>query len=59
MARLSRKAGMFNGGAPHARGRRTPVVIEGSEEIIPCDRVVVAFGFRPNPQPWFADLGIW
>ncbi|MCP5278541.1 MAG: FAD-dependent oxidoreductase [Thiobacillus sp.] len=45
-------------GAPDARGRRTPVVIEGSEEIIPCDRVVVAFGFRPNPQPWFADLGI-
>lgn len=45
-------------GAPDARGRRTPVVTEGSEEIIPCDRVVVAFGFRPNPQPWFADLGI-
>lgn len=45
-------------GAPDARGRRTPVVIEGSEEVIPCDRVVVAFGFRPNPQPWFADLGI-
>jgi glutamate synthase (NADPH/NADH) small chain len=45
-------------GAPDARGRRTPVIIPGSEEIIPCDRVVVAFGFRPNPQPWFADLGI-
>jgi len=45
-------------GAPDARGRRTPVVIEGSEEIIPCDRVVVAFGFRPNPQPWFAPLDI-
>ncbi len=45
-------------GAPDARGRRTPVVIEGSEEIIPCDRVVVAFGFRPNPQPWFAALDI-
>ncbi|MEW5771427.1 MAG: FAD-dependent oxidoreductase [Pseudomonadota bacterium] len=45
-------------GAPDARGRRTPVVVEGSEEIIPCDRVVVAFGFRPNPQPWFAEFGI-
>ena len=45
-------------GAPDARGRRTPVVVEGSEEIIPCDRVLVAFGFRPNPQPWFAEFGI-
>ena len=40
-------------GPPDARGRRTPVVIPGSEEIIPADRVIVAFGFRPNPQPWF------
>ncbi|OZA29593.1 MAG: glutamate synthase small subunit [Hydrogenophilales bacterium 17-61-9] len=40
-------------GPADARGRRTPVVIPGSEEIIPADRVIVAFGFRPNPQPWF------
>ena len=45
-------------GAPDARGRRTPVVVPGSEEIIPCDRVLIAFGFRPNPQPWFTDHGI-
>lgn len=45
-------------GAPDARGRRSPVVIEGSEEIVPCDKVLVAFGFRPNPQPWFAEFGI-
>ena len=45
-------------GEPDERGRRRPVVVEGSEEVIPCDRVVVAFGFRPNPQPWFSDLGI-
>ncbi|MCU0840192.1 MAG: FAD-dependent oxidoreductase [Thiobacillaceae bacterium] len=45
-------------GEPDARGRRTPVVVEGSEEVIPCDRVLVAFGFRPNPQPWYADFGI-
>ena len=42
-------------GAADARGRRTPEAIPGSEEIIPCDHVIVAFGFRPNPQPWFAD----
>ena len=40
-------------GPPDARGRRTPVVVPGSEEIVPADRVIVAFGFRPNPQPWF------
>lgn len=45
-------------GPPDARGRRTPVVIPGSEEIVPADRVIIAFGFRPNPQPWFDDLGI-
>ncbi len=45
-------------GAPDARGRRTPVVVPGSEEIIPCDRVLIAFGFRPSPAPWFADQGI-
>ena len=32
--------------------------MEGSEEIVPADRVIIAFGFRPNPQPWFAPLGI-
>ena len=45
-------------GAPDARGRRIPQVVPGSEEIIPCDRVIIAFGFRPNPQPWFAQYGI-
>jgi glutamate synthase (NADPH/NADH) small chain len=45
-------------GPPDARGRRTPVVVPGSEEIVPADRVVIAFGFRPNPQPWFTDLGV-
>ena len=45
-------------GAPDARGRRSPEVIPGSEEIIPADRVIIAFGFRPNPQPWFAEFGI-
>ncbi|WP_028007343.1 FAD-dependent oxidoreductase [Solimonas flava] len=40
-------------GAPDARGRRKPEVIAGSEEIIPADRVVIAFGFRPSPAPWF------
>ena len=45
-------------GAPDARGRRTPEAVPGSEEIIPAERVIIAFGFRPNPQPWFAEFGI-
>ncbi len=45
-------------GKPDARGRRSPEVVPGSEEIIPADRVIMAFGFRPNPQPWFTQFGI-
>ncbi|HEY0719891.1 MAG TPA: FAD-dependent oxidoreductase, partial [Gammaproteobacteria bacterium] len=45
-------------GPPDARGRRTPQVVAGSEEIIPADRVIIAFGFRPNPAPWFKEFGI-
>lgn len=45
-------------GAPDARGRRSPEVVPGSEEVIPADRVVIAFGFRPDPQPWFDDFAI-
>ncbi len=39
-------------GEPDEHGRRRPVVIEGSEEIIPADAVLVAFGFRPDPADW-------
>ena len=40
------------------RGRLQPQPIPGSEEIIPCDNVIIAFGFRPNPPQWFADHDI-
>jgi glutamate synthase (NADPH/NADH) small chain len=45
-------------GSPDARGRRVPKVIEGSEEVIPADAVLIAFGFRPNPAAWFKDFNI-
>ena len=45
-------------GEPDARGRRSPVVIPGTEEIVPADSIIVAFGFQPSPMPWFADFGI-
>jgi glutamate synthase (NADPH) small chain len=45
-------------GAPDARGRRRPEEVPGSEQIIPADRVVIAFGFRPSPAPWLQDFGV-
>jgi len=45
-------------GEPDERGRRRPEPVPGSEEIIPADRVIIAFGFRPNPQPWFTEFSI-
>jgi len=45
-------------GAADARGRRSPEPIPGSEQILPADAVVLAFGFRPSPAPWFADLAV-
>ncbi|RMD78813.1 MAG: glutamate synthase small subunit [Gammaproteobacteria bacterium] len=45
-------------GPPDARGRRVPRPVPGSEEVIPADRVIIAFGFRPSPAPWLKDFGI-
>ncbi len=45
-------------GAPDASGRRRPEPLAGSEICIPADRVIKAFGFRPDPPEWLAELGI-
>lgn len=45
-------------GEPDEKGRRRPEPIPGSEEILPADVVLLAFGFRPSPAPWFAEHGI-
>lgn len=45
-------------GEPDERGRRRPEPVAGSEEVVPADAVIIAFGFRPSPQPWFSDFGI-
>jgi glutamate synthase (NADPH/NADH) small chain len=45
-------------GEPDAKGRRKPEVVAGSEEIIPADRVIIAFGFRPSPADWIVPHGI-
>ena len=36
------------------RGREVPTIIKGSEKIIKADKVILAFGFRPNPSDWFS-----
>ena len=45
-------------GEPDGNGRRRPEVVEGSEEVVAADAVLVAFGFRPSPAPWFEQFGI-
>jgi glutamate synthase (NADPH/NADH) small chain len=45
-------------GAPDERGRRRPEPVPGSEEVIPADRVIIAFGFRPSPADWFEPARI-
>ncbi|MCE3026771.1 FAD-dependent oxidoreductase [Salinicola sp. DM10] len=40
-------------GEPDANGRRSAEVVPGSEEILACDAVVIAFGFQPSEIEWF------
>ncbi len=45
-------------GEADEQGRRQPEVVPGSEEILPADVVVISFGFRPSPAPWFGEHNI-
>lgn len=45
-------------GEPDKQGRRRPEIIAGSEQVLPADAVVIAFGFRPSPADWFGEYGI-
>lgn len=45
-------------GSPDGRGRRSPQVVAGTEQIIPADDVIIAFGFRPSPPAWLSEHGI-
>jgi glutamate synthase (NADPH/NADH) small chain len=40
-------------GPPGPRGRRLTETVPGTEQIVPADAVVIAFGFEPNPPDWF------
>jgi len=45
-------------GPPGPRGRRVPETVPGTEEVIPADAVIVAFGFLPSPPGWLEGAGI-
>jgi glutamate synthase (NADPH) small chain len=40
-------------GAPGPRGRRVAENVPGTEQVIPADAVIIAFGFNPSPAKWF------
>ncbi|MBT6209745.1 MAG: FAD-dependent oxidoreductase [Woeseia sp.] len=45
-------------GLPGPDGRRRPKTVSGTEQLLEADAVVIAFGFRASPEPWFADFNI-
>ena len=45
-------------GEADANGRRRAELIPDSEEIIPADAVLVAFGFKPSPPSWLNDVKV-
>lgn len=45
-------------GPPGPRGRRVAEPIPGTEQVIPADAVIIAFGFLAEPAPWFEQHGI-
>jgi glutamate synthase (NADPH/NADH) small chain len=45
-------------GQADAGGRRAPIAVAGSETLLQADAVILAFGFRASPAPWFAEHGI-
>ncbi|MBK5937410.1 MAG: FAD-dependent oxidoreductase [Halorhodospira halophila] len=45
-------------GAPDEHGRRRPEPVPGSEEVLPADSLIIAFGFRPSPPHWLEQHGV-
>jgi glutamate synthase (NADPH/NADH) small chain len=45
-------------GEPDETGRRNPEPIADSEQVLPADAVIIAFGFQPNPPAWLADVNV-
>lgn len=45
-------------GEPDESGRQSFEVVPESEQFIRADRVIVAFGFRPNPADWLSEFNV-
>lgn len=45
-------------GPPDESGRRAPKIIQGSEEIIEANAVIVAFGYLPDAPDWVSKNAI-
>ena len=39
-------------------GRQRPENVAGTEQLLPADAVIIAFGFGASPADWFADFDI-
>jgi glutamate synthase (NADPH/NADH) small chain len=45
-------------GEADLNGRKVPIPVPGSEKIYDADVVIIAFGFRASPAPWFQSFNI-
>ena len=45
-------------GEADLNGRKVPIPVPGSEKIYDADVVIIAFGFRASPAPWFQNFNI-
>lgn len=36
-------------------GRARAQIVAGSETILPCDAIIIAFGFKPHAMPWLEE----
>jgi len=45
-------------GAPDSGGRRSPIPVPGSEEVIPCDTVIVAVGQKADLEGFGPELDL-
>lgn len=45
-------------GVADQSGRRRPELLPNSQRVIPCDAVLVAFGFEPDPPAWMTEQGV-
>ena len=45
-------------GEPDSNGRRYPEIINGSEEIISADAIIIAFGYLPELPDWLHEYEV-